>query len=262
MLERFLEGRSSFFPVIAVLLAALTGFSLPLEARTKSRAGDEAFARMEYDSALATYSAALQETSGQAEILWRLARLYVCLGDISPEDRQMDLYRKADEYARQSIAADSTLSEGHTWRAAALGSLAMEGSSKQKVQLCRDIKSELDIALALNPDDDAAWSILGSFYRALGNVSWLEKRLAGIFLGGLPGGGYEDAEVALKKAITLDSHVFRHYYELGRLYADWDRPADAVGALTRAIEVGPTMAADKVRMERAREMVSRLLDKG
>jgi tetratricopeptide (TPR) repeat protein len=256
----FVVARVPF--LLIVLIGASAWIQLPAEARVKSIAGDEAFVRMEYDSALSVYSASLHESPAPAEILWRMARLCVCLADISPEDQQMDLFKKAEEFARQSIAADSTISEGHTWRAAALGSMAMEGSAKEKVQLCREIKQELDIAIALNPEDDAAYSILGSFYRALGNVSWIEKRLAGIFLGGLPGGGFEDAEQALRKAISLDPHVFRHHYELGRLYADWDRPQDAVTAFTRAIEVGPMMAADKKRIERAREMIAKLQDRG
>jgi tetratricopeptide (TPR) repeat protein len=243
---------------LTLLALALLSLAATANARGKFVTGDDAFVRMDYESALSSYSSALQRDSAQAEILWRMARLYLCLGDLSPEDHQQQFYQKAEEYSRLSILADSTMSEGHTWRAAALGSLAMDGSAKEKVQLSREIKRELDIAIALNPDDDGALSVLGSFYRALGNVSWIERRLAGIFLGGLPKGGYEQAEEALVKAIRLDPHVFRHYYELGRLYADWDRPDEAVKALTRALEVGPTMAADRMRLERAREMVSRL----
>ena len=245
---------------LTLLALALVWFDATGNARGKFVTGDDAFVRMDYESAMSSYSSALLRDPDQPEILWRMARLYLCLGDLSPEDHQQEYYKKAEEYARQSIRADSTASEGHTWRAAALGSLAMDGSAKEKIQLSREIKRELDIAIALNPDDDGAFSILGSFYRALGNVSWIERRLAGIFLGGLPGGGYEQAEEALVKAIDLDPHVFRHHYELGRLYADWDRPQDAVTAFTKAIEVGPTMAADRMRMQRARQMIAKLQD--
>jgi tetratricopeptide (TPR) repeat protein len=169
---------------------------------------------------------------------------------------------KAEEFARRSIAADSSVGEGHTWLAAALGSLAMDGSASRKVKLAREVKSELDQALALNPDDDAAHSILGSFFRALGNVSWIERQLAGVFLGGIPQGGYEEAEKELLAAIRLAPNVFRHHFELGRLYKDWDRPKEAAAALTRATEIGPVMAADKERVERAREMIFELSKEG
>lgn len=213
---------------------------------------------MEYDTALARYEVALQSDSGRADILWRLARLYLCLGDITPDSSREAYYRKAEQFARLTIAADSTVAEGHTWLAASLGSMAMEGGAKRKVRLAREIKHELDAAIGLNTNDDVARSLLGSFYRALGNISWIERSLANIFLGGLPSGGFEDAERELLAAIRIAPNEFRHHYELGRLYADWDRPGEAVKAFTRAIDVGPRMAADRQRMVQARIRIAEL----
>ncbi len=220
--------------------------------------GDDAFASMEYDTALARYEAVLHDEPGRPEILWRMARLYLCFGDIAPDTERETLYRKAEEYARLTIAAESTVGEGHTWLAAALGSIAMDEGARRKVQLAREIKHELDTAIRLNPNDDVARSILGSFYRALGNVSWIERSLAKVFLGGLPPGGYEDAERELLAAIRIAPYEFRHYYELGLLYADWGRSADAVKAFQHAIDVGPRMAADRERMERAKKEIAQL----
>jgi tetratricopeptide (TPR) repeat protein len=248
--------RAASLSFVLLLLAVV--LSSPGEAATKLVPGDEAFVHMDYESALSAYGHALEQNPAQPEVLWRMARLYICLGDLAPEERQRDYYLRAEEYARSSVVLDSTLAAGHTWLAAALGSMAMDGGAKEKVQLSREIKRELDRAILLDPEDDAAYSMLGSFYRALGNVSWIERRLAGIFLGGLPAGGYEEAEQALLKAISLNPNVFRHYYELGRLYADWGRPEEAIRAFNKAVEIGPVMSADRVRLSRAREEVVRL----
>jgi len=87
--------------------------------------------------------------------------------------------------------------------AAALGNIAMFEGSKGKVRLCNEIKQELDRALDLDSLDDVAYSIMGSFYLALGKVSWIERQLASVFLGSLPDGGFEEAEAALRRAIAI-----------------------------------------------------------
>lgn len=191
--------------------------------------GDREFASRNYPLAMAVYDSALTAASDSAEVLWRLSRLFVCIGDVSPEGERLELYRRAEAYAARSISCDSARSEGHTWRAAALGSMAVFEGSKAKVRLCTVIKQELDRAIGLNPRDDVAYSILGSFYRVLGNVSWLERRLASIFLGTLPEGGYVESERALKQAVALAPGVIRHHFELGVLYQEQDRNEEAVG---------------------------------
>jgi tetratricopeptide (TPR) repeat protein len=107
-----------------------------------------------------------------------------------------------------------------------------------------------------------AYSILGSFYRALGNVSWLERTLADLFLGGLPEGGYEDSEAALHRAIRLAPDNMRHHFELGLLYMNWERPADAQRAFAQAAACPVLVARDRSRQTRAREWAQSLAGDG
>ena len=190
--------------------------------------GDQEFARVNYQLAEAIYDSVLATSTDSADVLWRLARVYVCIADVSPQEEALSLYRQAEVFASRCILADSMKSEGHTWRAAALGNIAMSEGGKTKVKLCHLIKEELDCSINLNPADDIAYSILGSFYMALGNVSWLERQLAAVFLGSLPEGGYEESETALKKAIALAPRVIRHHFELGKLYMEQDREQEAL----------------------------------
>jgi tetratricopeptide (TPR) repeat protein len=210
--------------------------------------GDLAFLRIDYPRALAIYDSVLGSTEDSADVLWRLARLYVCSGDVAPDDERLGLYRLAEGYAYDCIRADSLKPEGHTWMAAALGNIAMFEGGKTKVKLCTMIKLELDWSLRLDPDDDVAYSILGSFYRALGNVSWIERQLVAIFLGGLPAGGFEDAEAALRKAIMLSPDIIRHHYELGELFVDLDRNQEALGEF-RLVEGLPVRLALDARLK-------------
>ena len=220
--------------------------------------GDEQFVRIDYKGARARYDSVLRATPRSPDALWRLARVHVVMGDVAKGDQRRDLYRGAEQYARECIVADSMKAEGHTWLAAALGNRAMYEGSKMKVRLSQEIKRELDRAIRLNPEDDIAYSILGSFYRALGGVSWIERQLAYLLYGDLPKGGYEESEVALKRAIGLAPKVMRHRYELGLLYAQWDRPEEAKEAFTRSLETPVVLASDRHMVQRANEWLGKL----
>ncbi len=212
-------------------------------------AADEEFTAINYPAAEALYDSLLVQDPANPAVLWRLARVNISIAEVSPREQKKELYRKAEGYSRRCILADSTVAEGHTWLAAALGNLAVFEGSREKVRLCGEIKRQLDIALALNPRDDIAWSILGSFYRALGNVSWFERQIASIFIGSLPPGGYPEAEEALRRAISLAPHILRHWHELGMLYVDWGRNDDAKGVLDTAATMPVVIASDRHRLQ-------------
>ena len=231
---------------------------LPVTETSSLEKGDKEFVLIRYTQAEAFYDSALTASIDSAEVLWRLARVYVCVADVSPRDQKLDLYRRAEAFAHRCIRADSTESEGHTWRAAAFGNIAMFEGGRTKVALCYAIKGELMSAINLNPNDDIAYSILGSFYMALGNVSWVERQLAAIFLGSLPDGGYKESEIALKKAITLAPMTIRHHFELGRLYMLQDRRDEAFMEFRKVASLPLKLASDQRTQSRAARLANEL----
>jgi tetratricopeptide (TPR) repeat protein len=218
--------------------------------------GDEAFARIEYPAAVARYEEALPAHPGEPDLLWRLARVSVCMAEVAEGEMRLRLLSQAEGYARRCIRADSTRGEGHTWLAGALGYIALESSTERKLAVSRELQHEAERALELNPRDDAAWSILGSFYRALGNVGWLERALASLFVGSVPRGGYGEAESALKKAIAIAPDIMRHHYELGILYIDMGMKEEARRALEEGAALPVRTAIDGPRLQRIRELLA------
>jgi tetratricopeptide (TPR) repeat protein len=244
-------------PMVLACVLSVFGALMPSPFSALER-GDQEFARRHYPLALAVYDSVLTTSRDSASVLWRLARVYVCLADVAPEGEQLDLYRRAEAYAIRSISSDSTKSEGHTWRAAALGNVAMFEGSKTKVGLCTVIRRELDRAIELNPRDDIAFSILGSFYKTLGNVSWLERQLAALFLGDLPEGGYDESERALRQAILLAPRVIRHHFELGTLYEELGRNEEALEEFRQVLSLPLFLASDAGRQLSAARFVKDL----
>jgi tetratricopeptide (TPR) repeat protein len=228
------------------------------EPLSRLAAGDEAFYKMDYAPAVSYYATALEERPTDAGLLWRLARAYVCMAETLNDEERVELCKKAEAFAIQSIKADSTLCEGHTWRAAALGYLALDGSMGDQVRFTQQLLREVNIAIALNPNDDAAYSIKGSLFRAIGNVSWLQRSLASVLIGRIPSGGFADAEAALRKAIEIAPDVMRHQYELGILYIDMDRKEDARKALEAAALLPVRVAIDRPRLAKIKELLQQL----
>ena len=237
-----------------LLLTSLAADDLP----SRLAVGDDAFDAIDYPSAIESYSVALGQHPDDPEVLWRLARAYVCKGEMLEGDQRTADCRQAEQYARKCIERDSLKAEGHCWLAASLSYIALDAGRKDQVRLSHELLREADRALALNPNDDAAYSIKGSFFRALGNVSWLQRQLAAIFIGRIPRGGYEEAEAALKKAIELAPDVMRHQYELGVLYLDMDRKEEAREVLQRAAALPVRVAIDRPRLKKIKELLGSL----
>ena len=221
-------------------------------------AGDQAFLRIDYPAAISIYEMTLQSEPDNVELLWRLSRAYVCMGEVADERQQMKLFKVAEEYARRCIALDSAKAEAHTWLAGALGYEAWYSGVAEQVRISHELIAELDRALALNPDDDIAYSIRGSFYRALGHVGWLKRQIAALFLGGIPAGGFEEGETALLKAAAISPRTMRHLYELGILYLDMNRKDDAKRVLQHASTLPVQTAIDRPRIVKIRKLLEKL----
>jgi tetratricopeptide (TPR) repeat protein len=212
--------------------------------------GDVFFEELDYVSAVRAYEQVLQTDPDNVEALWKLARAHICLGDIVGDSESEAHYRKSEKYARRCIELNERHADAHVWLAAALGSIAMFEGSKTKVKLVREIRKEIDRALVLNPNHDAAYSLLGSVHRAIGNVTWIERSLANMFLGGLPKGGFEEGEAAFKKAIELRPDAMRHQFELGMLYWEWGKKEEAIHWLISAKQQRIGMASDRRRLSK------------
>ena len=227
---------------VAVQPAASKGASFP---------GDDAFARCDYPSAERQYDSVLAVGPPNAELLWHLARLHIAMGDASEENERGEHYRAAGDFAKKCISLDSTSSEGFAWLAASLGNEAMEAGGKRKVQLANEIKKCLDRSVALDSTNDIAWSILGTFYRALGGVSWIERQLAKLLLGSLPEGGYTESEQAFRRAIAIAPQSMRHRFELALLYEAMDRTDEARVEYAACAALQPQMISDRRRLAKA-----------
>lgn len=222
---------------------------------------DRAYLNLDYSRADSLYTSMIETDPKNPDIFWKMSRLYVSIAEaMNPKDlkRRLPYYARAVDFARTCITLDSTCAAGHTWLAASLGVMADRIGAKEKINRANEIKRELDRAIALNPNDDVAWSILGSFYRETSQIGWFQRFLGNTFAGAVPKGSKQEAEQAFKKAISLNPRAIRHYHELALLYIEERRNKEAMQMLQTALTKPVLMKSDIRRIEDIRALIRQL----
>lgn len=221
-------------------------------------AGDSAFTARRYKASIEHYTAAAENQGENADICWRIARSLVCTGEVEEGEIRLATIHEAEKFARRAVALDSLSPDAHVWLAGALGYLALDESVSKQIPIVQELHHEATRALELRAEDDAALSILGSFYRALGNLGWLRRSIAGILYGRVPEGGFAEAEGFLLRAEKAAPLIMRHPYELGVLYMDMGRKEEARIAFERAVKLPVRVAIDVPRLEASRKYLRQL----
>ena len=244
---------TALFPASQGLTAGKTVSTLHL--------ADKALWEMNYQKADSLYTSELQQNPENVELYWKMSRLQVSQGEsINSENSDLRLqhYRKAAEYARKAISLDSTNAKGHTWLAASLGIMADKIGTKEKLKRAGEIKKEIDTALRLNPNDETALSMLGSYYREAANIGWFRRMVGNTFIGDVPEGNFELAEKAFRKSISLDSRIIRNYHELALIDLENDRKEEAILLMKTALDKPILTASDRRRIEEMRRLLKKL----
>jgi hypothetical protein len=73
-------------------------------------------------------------------------------------------------------------------------------------------------SIALDPNDDYAWHVLGRWHFGVANVNAMLRTLAKVVYGGIPPASNEEAARHLKKASDLAPQRIIHHSELARIY--------------------------------------------
>jgi hypothetical protein len=249
------------FPVLFLLLAspALSQSTL-VRADELLTQGAERYARGDLKGARTSYLEALGAAPGRFTVLHRLARVESMLAEDASGEEARRFVAAAVEHAREAVKTASDSAAGHLELAVALGRQALKEGPKTQLSLSREIKSEVDRALALDPALGRAWHVLALWNRKLASLNLIERTVARTVLGGVPrGASMENAIADLQKAVELEPVYVNHRLELGRTYLQLKRRAEARQQLERAVALPPTgNPLDPKYQAEARELLARL----
>ncbi len=209
---------------------------------------EELFLQERYDAARKLLEDLLPQYPNEAEILWRLAQHAINDGDGTTDSKAQERYfRDAVRYAEAAVRADGRNANAWAYLAASHGSYAMFAGGKEKVKLANRIRDELDRALELDPRNEVAHTIYGTWHREVAEVGWIERQLANMFLGSMPDGSIEASIRHFQAAIRQGPDVLRHHFELGLTYIADDREKEAAAAFRIAQKCPNGWKSDNLR---------------
>lgn len=235
------RGLAALLVSSGLLLAVAAGARTAEEALA---AGDQHYAAGHLDDARRAYAEAVAAAPTDPTALCRLSRSESELGELQNGDEQRRTWAGAVAHARDAVRAAPDSAAPHVWLAVALGRQALREGPRSKLALSKEIKSEVDRALSLDPANGRAWHVLAVWNVKVASLNAIERMAANAVLGGVPkGASYENAENAFQKAIALEPAYVNHRVEYGRLLRDMHKNEDARRELEKALALPPTSSA-------------------
>jgi len=226
--------------------------------------GDRRYAEAKLDEAREAYLAVLRWKPGHFGALTRVARTESDMGEDAKGEEQKRLIEAAVEHSRAAVQAAPESAQGHVWLAVALGRQAFKEGPKRRLALSREIKSELDRELAIDPLIGRAYHVGAIWNRKIASLNAIERMMANTVLGGVPkDASMENAVHDLEKAIELEPHYVNHHLELGRTLVQLKRYAEAQRELEKAVSLPPTSNPRDPKLQaEARELLTKIAKRG
>jgi len=255
----------------AVILATAGGLSItrPTGAASASEAdsaverGDESYEHGRLREALAAYQGAQAQDATRYRALVGLARVESELGEEAKDEERRRLIAAAVEHARAAVKSAPEEAQAHVWLAVALRQQAQMEGPKTRAALWREIKSELDRAIGIDPGVARAWLERGRWHWRLATRGTWERVVSRVLFAKIPkGASKENAVRDLEKAVELAPDAIEPRLELARAYVELERHDDARRELERALGLPVTRPRDPGLQAQAREMLEKLAKRG
>jgi len=118
--------------------------------------GDSLVAKFENQKALEVYQGGLDKFPGNWELLWRISRAYVDLGEHLPntnsdeEKAQLEVYAKALNFAEEAVKAGPDKSVTYLRRAVANGRIALFKGVFSVADVVNQVRDDCEKAIKLN----------------------------------------------------------------------------------------------------------------
>jgi FimV-like protein len=212
------------------------------------------FAEKLFDNqkALEKYSEALAQSPNDYEILWRLSRTYVDIGEHLPnkidmeKQKQLEWYEKSLEFARKGAM-------GYTREAIANGRIALFRGIWESLDLVKQTKADCEKAIGLDATEPAAYYVLGRT-----NAKVCEKPKFIRWPLGIGWANMDDAVKNYEKAIELRPSFIMYRLDCARAYIEMDEYGKAREHLTKISSLPKEDEDDDVFRKEAAELLEKI----
>jgi tetratricopeptide (TPR) repeat protein len=217
------------------------------------------FSEKQFDNqkALDKFLEADKLSPNNVQILWRISRSYVDIGEHLPantdeeKEKQLDTYQKALEYANKAVAADPENSMAYCRRAIATGRVALFKGVFSVGGLVNSTRDDCQKAIELDSTNAAAYYVLGRAHAKL-----VEKPKIIRWPLGLGWGNVEDAIRNYEKAMVLRPNFIMYRLDAARAFVEDDDYAKA----REQLKMIPTLPTEDEDDDQFRKDAATLLD--
>jgi tetratricopeptide (TPR) repeat protein len=249
--------------LLALLFFIAGNYSAAQTVQELIKQGDDAYAAFNTKQALEFYQKAEKKAPGDWEVLWRLSRAYVDLGEDMPEgtdeEKQLAQYEKALQYAEKSVKAAPDQSITVLRRAIANGRIALFKGVFSVAEVVNKVKTDSETAIKLgnggNYVQALAHYVLGRTHAKI-SEKWAPAR-------SVIGLGWAELETGikeLKKATEIYPDYRMFYYDLAKAYADNDEYDKARGVLKKLMDTPVRYKRDDKILADAKILMNEIKD--
>ncbi len=245
------------------LFLALLSLAAPAQAddslfRHCLAAGDQAAGAGDVAGALRSYATGEQTCAGNVTNLCILTKAYCNLMREAPApDVQKTLAATAFKCAQAALQADPRNATAHVCVAVTVAKMFPYVGNQTKVVYSRQIKTECECAIRLDPHQDIAYYLLGRWNYGVANMNFFYKGLVRIIYGGLPAASNAEAIEDLQRAVALNPGRIIHHQELAKVYAALGQKEAARRELEQCVRLKPLDPDDAdAQTEAAHELLA------
>ena len=221
--------------------------------------GDLCSAKFQSAEGLKCFLPAEKLDPKNAALLVRISKQYRHLmSDATKTDEKVRLGSTALSYAQRAVALAPNDPEAQLALAISYGKVTPLLGNKEQFNNSPLIKAAAEKSLALDPSNDLAWQVLGRWYFAVADIGSFKRAMARMAYGSLPTATYDDAVRCFQKAIQLNPSRLMHYIELGRVYAQMGRNAEAKKFITKGLALPDTEKDDPETKRNGRLLLAKL----
>lgn len=239
-------------PFLAALLLTTSPGATPVE-----QAIDQAARQPPHQAQMTLTRALALAPRDNARLLARLSRAWADTVDPADPDAGKIAARRALDLAEQAVKADPKNAQAHLALAIACGKETDFVDSRTKVALSRQIRSEAEQAIALDPKLDMAYHVLGRWHLGMASVNPFLRFGARLTVGALPPASLEEAARNLEKAAELSPRSILHHHYLALTYQALGRRGDAARQWQLVLDLPATDREDEEAQRDARAALGR-----
>ncbi len=210
--------------------------------------------------AIGYYQQILQMDSNNLQALWNTSFVYQRLGWLE-QDKEVKrrLYENALLYANKVYKKYPGTYEANIVMAGGTARMSEFLSAKERVHAAWDIKKHGDAAFSIHPDNPEVWYLLGWLNFELSKATWVERSVASLLFGGLPGGmSFEKGILYLRKANELKPDCIVYLYDLATFYERTEDTATAIGLVKKALSITAVAPEDFLYQKKCENLLTRL----